>query len=154
MESLKATAAFSLPSGSLSPYAMHSVLTSGINEWRRRLFSRRPPRSRRRGIVPVARRARYPAFHDVLDLFFVDGLVLDQGLRHGLQFVHIGLQDFVGALIVAVDHPAHFFVDHVRRDVRHLLVLSDAAAQKYFARLLAVGLRTETVGQAPARHHV
>ena len=38
--------------------------------------------------------------------------------------------------IVAGDDAAHFLVDGVRRAVRHLLVLRDAAAQEHFARSL------------------
>jgi hypothetical protein len=107
-----------------------------------------------RRIVPIARRTRHLAFHDVLDHFLVDGLVLDQGFRHGLQLVHVGLDDLVSALVIAVDHPPHFLVDDMRGDVRHLLVLGDAAAQEHFARLFAVGLRTQAIRQAPTSDHV
>ena len=40
------------------------------------------------------------------------------------------------------------------RGVRHLLVLGDGSAKEYLAVLLAVGQRTETVGQAPLGDHV
>src|SRR5271155_2946954 len=118
------------------------MLPSWVDERGRRFLRRRTPGCRRRRVVPIAGRTRRTAFHDVLDHFLIDGLVLDQGLGHGLQLVHVGLQDLIGALIVAVDDPADFLVDDVRRDIRYLLVLRDAAPQEYFTRFLAVVLRT------------
>src|ERR1700733_14962144 len=67
--------------GNNSPIWPLLVLSGWIDQWRSWLFRRRPPRRRRRRVVPIAGRTRRAAFHDVLDHFLIDGLVLDQGFR-------------------------------------------------------------------------
>src|SRR5579863_2377719 len=106
------------------------------------------------GLVPVLGRLRHLARHDVLELLLIDRLVLNEGIRHRMQLVESAGQDLPGALEVALDDAAHFFVDRMRSAIRHLLVLSDAAAKEDLARLLRVRQGSELVGQAPLRDHV
>src|SRR3569833_854953 len=120
----------------------------------RRAFRGRLGRLVRQGVVPTRRGFGRPASHDVLELLFVDGLILDERLRHEVQLVERGRQDLPRSLVVALDHPPHFHNESVRGDVRHLFVLGYAAPQEHFAGILGVSERTELVRQTPLRDHV
>ena len=89
-----------------------------------------------------------------MDLITVDGLELDQRLRHRMQLVDVFVQDACRPLIVAVDERPHLLVDCMRRVVGQRLVLRDRASEEYLALVLAVGQRPHAVGQPPLRHHV
>ena len=99
--------------------------------------------------VPVLGRIRDLARHDVLQLRFVNRLVPDERISHDVEFVAVIFEDLLGERIVRIDDMPHFLVDRVRGLVRNLLVLGDRAAKEDFAVVLAVGQRTELVGQAP-----
>src|SRR4051812_23634736 len=62
-------------------------------------------------VVPVRRRLRLLAVHDVLDLRLVDRLVLHERVGHRVELVEIALEYFLGALVVDVDETADLLVD-------------------------------------------
>src|SRR5207302_1141956 len=82
-------------------------------------------------LVPAIGGLRRLARHDVLQLLLVDGLVLHERIGHEVQLVEGAREDLPRALVVALDHAAHFLVDRVRGHVRDLLVLRDAAAEEH-----------------------
>src|SRR5690349_12173266 len=63
------------------------------------------------GVVPARRRTRLAASHDVVYLLGIDGLVLHERRRHGVQLGQVLLQQAAGTLVVAIDDAAHFLVD-------------------------------------------
>src|SRR5690606_264839 len=111
----------------------------------RRLIGRRAGAAT---LVPVTRRPGLAAGHDVVDLAGVDGLVLQQGLGHDMQLVHVVLQDRRGAVIGLVKNAADHLVDLPRGLVRHALVLGDRAAQEHLVLVVGVGDRPHLVAQA------
>ncbi len=81
----------------------------------------------------VARAAggtRRPALHDVVDLTGINGLILDQGIRHGVQRGAVGHQNVLGLAVAAVNDGADFVVDIHGGLGGDVLALGDGAAQE------------------------
>src|SRR5690606_31461723 len=113
-------------------------------ERRRRLSLRlRDPRAGLRRLVPILGRTRRSAFHDVPDLMLVDRLVLHQRLGHHVELRLVLLQQRLRLVVGRVDQLTHLLVDRVSRDIRHLLVTRDAAAEEDLAVILGIGQRTD-----------
>src|SRR5207253_238196 len=115
----------SVPTGS-APGRVDPPPTS-MSAARRRPLCRRLRRLVGQRLVPAIGGLRRLARHDVLQLLLVDGLVLHERIGHEVQLVEGAREDLPRALVVALDHAAHFLVDRVRGHVRDLLVLRDAA---------------------------
>ena len=106
--------------------------------------------ARRDVVVPAFGRTRGATGHDVLDLLGVNRLVLDERVRHGVEALHVLLEDPLRALVVAIDDVPDLLVDEVGRLVRHQLVLGHRVAEEHLALVLAVLERAEAVGQPPS----
>jgi len=113
-----------------------------------------PVRTWRVLAVPVFRRLRLFAGHDVLELGLIDRLVLHQCIGHAIELVTMFGQNLLGKLVIRIDNLANLLIYHVRGLVRHLLVLGHRTAQEHFAFVFTVSQRAKLLGQAPLRHHV
>ena len=76
----------------------------------------------RQAVIPVFRRTRFAAFHDVVDLFRIDRLVLHQGFRHHMELIRVVLEDSGGGFVGIIDDPADFRVNDAGRVIRNLLM--------------------------------
>src|SRR5450830_2001358 len=122
--------------------------------WSFVLDHRRSTRSART-TFPVARFTRRAASHDVVDLLGIDGFVLHQRVRHGVELVAVIRQDLLGRAIALVNDAAHFRVDQLGRLTREAGVLTAAATtQEYLLVFLGIHQRTQFLGQAPLGDHV
>src|ERR1700683_722214 len=119
-----------------------------------RPFSGRLGRFVGKRLIPVRRRLRRPACHDVLQLALVEGFVLYERVGHEVQLVERLHENLPRALVVRLDHMANFLIDRMRGHVGHLFVLRDAAAEEYFPGLFRIGQWPELVRQAPLGNHV
>src|SRR5690606_4415968 len=100
--------------GALSVLAGRTRLPVRASERGRRLTLRlRDTRAGLRGLVPILRRTRRAAFHDVPDLLLVDRFVLHQGLRHHVELRLVLLQQRLRFVVRRVDQLADLLVDRV-----------------------------------------
>src|SRR5437879_3436130 len=128
---------------------------SGAGRRRGRAFGRAIAGGRLGGALRAGRlrRPRRLAGHDVGDLVGVDGLELEQRLRHRLDLVAVVLEKPARDAVLLVDDAADLGVDLLHRRLGDVLVRGDRAAEEYLALVLAVHHRPKLLGHAPLGHH-
>src|SRR5436190_5007315 len=90
------------------------------------------------GLLIVDRADDLLAAHQAMYFLAIDGLVLHQRVRDGLELVAVGEQHLARLLLAFGDDAADLLVDQLGGVLRHVLALRDGMAEEDFLLVLVV----------------